>query len=210
MSLSRLHTARKALDDLAARGGTAFTDKTGRSWDLATYVEMATRTAVSQMWDEMQAGAMIRSGMDLIFTYTHSMEGSCPLCIPWFGKVLSLMSATAGYPALDEARAAGFRHTNCRCTWVADGSGQAAEVTNPVPIEQAAEVYKASQRQRLLERRVQAAGRREAAAMTPRGRTRARRGLAAAKAASAEHRQRTSLRMMKVTVQRRERPFGPR
>ncbi len=83
-------------------------------------------------------------------------------------------------------------------------------MTNPVPIEQAAEVYKASQRQRLPERRVQAAGRREAAAMTPRARTRVRQDLAAAKAASAEHQQRTGLRMMKVTVQRRERPFGPR
>jgi len=83
-------------------------------------------------------------------------------------------------------------------------------VTNPVPIQQAAEVYKASQRQRLPERRLQAAGRREATAMTPRARTRARRDLAAARAASTERQQRTGLRMMKVTVQRRERPFGPR
>lgn len=206
LSLSRIQAAQKALDTLASQGVTGFTDKAGRNWDLASYVEMATRTAVSNAWDDMQAKAMVRSGLDLVFTYTHSTEGSCPRCIPWLGKTLSLTGATRGYLTLDEAKAAGFRHPNCRCTWVGEGSGVAPEVTNPVAIEQAAAVYKASQKQRALERDVRRAGRRANAAITPHARTKARRELATARAASAEHRRRHGLRMMKVSVQRREHP----
>ena len=64
-----------------------------------------------------------------------------------------------------------------------------------------------SQRQRALERRVRAAGRRYEAAITPLARRSARVDLAAAKAASEAHRQQADLRIMKVTVQRWEHPF---
>lgn len=207
LSLSRIQAAQKALDDLASQGITGFTDRAGRNWDLTSYVEMATRTAVSNAWDDMQAGAMIRSGMDLVLVGTHSTEGSCPHCLPWLGRELSLTGATAGYPTLNEAKATGFRHPNCRCFWLPVGAGVMPEVTNPVAIEQAAVAYKASQEQRALERKVRAAGRRAHAAITPQERTRARRDLAAARAASAAHRQRHGIVMTKVGVKRREHPF---
>ena len=206
LSLSRIQAAQKALDDLTGQGITGFTDKAGRNWDLVSYVEMATRTAVSNSWDDMQHAAMLRAGIDLAVIGTHSTEGSCPRCLPWLGRTISLSGATAGYPTYGEARAAGWRHPNCRCFDVPLGAGIAPEVTNPIAIGQAAEVYKASQEQRALERKVRAAGRRASAAITPQARTKARRELAAARAASAEHRQRTGLRMMKVSVQRREHP----
>jgi hypothetical protein len=198
------------LDELASKGITGFTDKAGRNWDLATYAEMATRTAVSNAWDDMQASMAIRSGLDLVETGTHSTEGSCPLCIPWLGKTLSLTGATGGYPTVDEAKAAGWRHPNCRCFWTVTGSGYLVDVTNPVPLEDAAEVYKASQDQRAHERRVRVAGRRAHAAITPAAKARARRDLASARAASAAHREQYQLRIMQVTSSRRERPFGPR
>lgn len=209
LSARRIRAAQDVLDDLAQHGITGFTDRAGRNWDLASYVEMATRTAVSNAWDDMQAQAMTRSGLDLIFTYTHSTEGSCPLCVPWLGRSLSLTGATPGYPTLAEAKAAGFRHPNCRCSWTGEGMG-AMDVTNPVDLEQAAAAYKASQQQRALERKVREAGRRYHAAVTPQARGKARRDLATARAASAVHRQRHGVRMMKVSVQRRERPFGAR
>jgi hypothetical protein len=83
------------------------------------------------MWDELQAAAMVRSGLDLAVIGTHSTEGSCPHCVPWLGKTISLTGATAGYPTYDEARATGFRHTNCRC-FIAPLDGGAQDVTNPV------------------------------------------------------------------------------
>lgn len=210
LSYRRIQAAQDMLDDLAAKGVTGFTDKAGRNWDLATYAEMATRTAVSNAWDDMQHSAMLRAGFDLAVIGTHSTEGSCPHCLPWLGRTISLSGATAGYPTYDEARAAGWRHPNCRCFDTPLGAGIAPEVTNPVAIEQAAAAYKASQHQRALERKVREAGRRYHAAVTPQARAKARRDLAAARANSAAHRQKHGVRMMKVSVQRRERPFGAR
>jgi hypothetical protein len=208
LSLSRIQAAQKALDTLGRQGITGYTDRAGRRWNLTSYVEMATRTTVSQAWDDMQATAMIRSGLDLVRVYTHSLEGSCPQCLPWLGLVLSLTGATADHPTLAEAKASGFRHPNCRCSWAAVGAGVAAEVTNPVALDQAAAVYRASQHQRALERRVRAAGRRAHGAITPQARAKARRDLAAARAASDAHRHHEGLRMTKASIKRREHPFG--
>ena len=210
LSYRRLQAAQAMLDELATKGITGFTDKAGRNWDVATYAEMATRTAVSNAWDDMQADMAVRSGLDLVETGTHSTEGSCPLCIPWLGRKLSLTGATPGYPTLEEAKAAGWRHPNCRCFWWVIGGGYAVDVTNPVPLEDAAAVYKHSQEQRAHERAVRSAGRRAQAAITPQAKARARRDLASARAASAAHRQQHQLRIMKVTTRRREAPYGPR
>jgi hypothetical protein len=210
LSLSRIQAAQSALDEFGTRGITGFTDRAGRRWDLTSYVEMATRTAVSRAWDDVQAGALMRSGLDLVEVYTHSAEGSCPQCLPWLGRTLSLTGATRGYATLAEARAAGFRHPSCRCSWTALGAGVAAEATNPVALDRAAAIYKASQKQRALERRVRAAGRQAHAAITPASRAAARRELAAAKAASQTHRRLHHLAMTKVAVQRREHPFAAR
>jgi Phage minor capsid protein 2 len=210
LSLSRVQAAQKALDDLAAQGLTGFVDKAGRRWDLATYVEMATRTAVSNAWDEHQAAALTRAGVDLVLVSTHSTEGSCPQCLPWLGRTLSLTGSTPEYPTLADAKAAGFRHPNCRCSWAPVGVDMAEEVTNPADVERAAAVYRASQRQRALERRVREAHRRVAAAVTPAARAKARRELAAARAASEQHRERHGLVMTQASVRRRQHPFQAR
>lgn len=207
LSLSRIQAAQKALDNLGEQGITGFVDRTGRRWNLVSYVEMATRTAVSNAWDDLQADATARSGLDLVTVSTHSTEGSCQHCLPWLGRSLSLTGATHGVPTLDDAKAAGFRHPNCRCFWTPVGAGAMADVTNPVPLDRAAAVYKASQRQRALERKVREAGRRATAAITPAARAKARRDLAAARAASEAHRRKTGLRMTQASVKRREHPF---
>lgn len=210
LSLSRVQAAQKALDDLAAQGLTGFVDKAGRRWDLATYVEMATRTAVSNAWDEHQAQALVHSGVDLVVVGTHSTEGSCALCRPWLGRTLSLAGVTPGHPTLAQARAAGFRHPNCRCSWAPVGVAMVDEVTNPVDAARSAAVYTAAQRQRALERRVRAAHRANAAAITPHARNKARRELTAARAAAEQHRARTGLVMTQASVRRRQHPFAAR
>lgn len=210
LSLSRIQAAQKALDDLGEQGITGFVDRAGRRWNLVSYVEMATRTAVSNAWDDMQAAAMARSGLDLVTVSTHSTEGSCRHCLPWLGRTLSLTGATRGVPTLEEAKASGFRHPQCRCFWTPLGAGVMTDVTNPVPLERAAAAYKASQQQRALERKVREAGRRATAAITPAARAKARRDLAVARAASEAHRRRTGLRMTQANIRRREHPFRAR
>jgi hypothetical protein len=220
-SAERIRMAQKALDILTERGITGFTDRAGRNWDLLAYVEMATRTAVSNAYDNVLNAIMLNAGHDLIWTFTHSTEGSCPLCIPWLGRVLSLTGTTTGPVSivdaggqrvsvevsgtLNEARAAGFRHPNCRCGWVPFHDG--VDLTPPVPTAEAQALYEASQRQRGLERKVRAAGRRAATAMSPEARMQAKRDLAAARAASAAHRAAYGSKMTRHDAWVREHPF---
>lgn len=220
-SAERIRMAQKALDTLTDHGITGFTDRAGRNWDLLAYVEMATRTAVSNAYDNVLNAVMLNAGHDLIWTFSHSTEGSCPLCIPWLGRVLSLTGSTTGPVSivdaggqrvsvdvagtLNEARAAGFRHPNCRCGWVPFHDG--ADLTPPVPSAEAQALYEASQRQRSLERKVRAAGRRAATAMSPEARMRAKRDLAAARAASAAHRAAYGSKMSAHDAWIREHPF---
>lgn len=210
LSARRIRAAQAMLGDLADRGITGFTDRTGRRWDLASYVEMATRTVVSNAWDDMQAQAALRAGIDLADIGTYSQEGSCLKCLPWLGRTISLFGKTPGYPLLAQAKAEGFRHPSCRCFWVPRGLQSVPEVTNPVSPEESAQVYAASQQQRALERHVRAAGRAALTAVTPQARSKARRSLTAARAASASHRREHGLIMTKVGIQRRERTLGAR
>ncbi|MCW2904464.1 MAG: phage capsid protein [Streptosporangiaceae bacterium] len=225
LSLSRVQAAQKALDSLAEQGITGFVDTRGRAWNLASYVEMATRTAVSAAWDNMQGGALSRAGLDLVIVGTHSSEGSCPACLPWLGKVLSLAGAETGLTSIvdqagakhrvtiagtvDQARASGFRHPNCRCDLIPYLNGMDVGQVDwfAVPHPQAAAVYEASQRQRALERHVRDAARRRAVAVTPAARRAAQRDLDAARLASETHRKATGLRMTHARVRRREDPF---
>lgn len=210
LSARRIRAAQSMLDDLAEHGITGFTDKAGRRWDIASYAEMATRTVVSNAWDDMQAKAAARAGIDLADIGTYSQEGSCPACLPWLGRVISLTGETAGYPTLAQAKAAGFRHPSCRCFFVPRGLQSMPEVTNPVDPERAAAAYIASQKQRGLERQVRAAARAYESAVTPKARGDARRDLHAARNASEAHRVKHGVVMMKVSVRRRERPYGAR
>jgi hypothetical protein len=210
LSARRIRAAQTALDDLAERGITGFTDKAGRRWNLASYVEMATRTLVSNAWDDMQAKAAARAGIDLADTGTYSTEGSCPTCLPWLGRTISLTGTTPGYPTLEQAKAEGWRHPNCRCFFTPRGLSLMPEVTNPVDIAEAAAAYSASQRQRALERNVRRAGRAYESAITPKAKGNARRDLHAARNASEAHRVKHRVRMMKVSVHRREHAHNAR
>ena len=191
LSLPRIQAAQTALDALAALGIIGFVDRAGRRWDLTSYVEMATRTAVSNAWDDLHAAALVRTGLDLVRVSTYSLEGSCAQCRPWLGRVLSLTGATVGHPTLAAAKAAGFRHPNCRCFWTPLGTAVAADAVDPAALARAARVYAASQRQRALEREVRKAARRAHAAITPVARSAARRDLATARTVSDAHRRRT-------------------
>ncbi|WP_042400179.1 phage minor capsid protein [Streptacidiphilus carbonis] len=191
-SVPRIRVAQLALDALAAQGLVGFVDRAGRRWNLAGYAEMATRTAVSNAWDERQADELTRIGVDLVVVGTHSTEGSCRLCRPWLGRSLSLTGATPGFPTLADAKATGFRHPNCRCSW--GTPGMLTAVPSPTDLARSAAAYTAAQRQRTLDRRQRAAHRRMAAAVTPQARTTARRELG----------------LIRLDLRRRQHPFRER
>lgn len=97
---------------LESEGLTAITDKRGNSWDLLRYAEMLSRTKLTQAHNSGVANRMAESGYDLVIVSNHS--GSCRLCAPFEGKVLSVTGRNRGYTSVREAERNGLFHPNCR------------------------------------------------------------------------------------------------
>jgi hypothetical protein len=105
-------TAKRFREQLAERGVTGFKDRSGKMWNMSRYTEMVARTTTMEAHLQGTANRLAEQGHDLIKVSSH--RGACPLCTPWEGKVLSLTGKTPGYPTLEEAKAAGLFHPNCR------------------------------------------------------------------------------------------------
>ena len=99
----------------ASQGITAFIDKSGRSWNMATYYEMLTRTSTMQVFHQAKVNEYLAHGEDLVVVTYHTP--TCKKCAPWGGKILSLTGETKGYPTMEEAKASGLFHPNCRHTY---------------------------------------------------------------------------------------------
>lgn len=80
--------AQEALDRWATMGITGFTDRAGRRWDLASYAEMATRTAAQRAALDAHNAQLQAMGVDLAFVSDAPQE--CKRCRPWEGKILAL------------------------------------------------------------------------------------------------------------------------
>jgi len=70
------------------------------------------RTTTMEAHLQGTANRLVEQGHDLVKVSTH--RGACELCQPWQGKILSITGKTEGYPTLEEAKAAGLFHPNCR------------------------------------------------------------------------------------------------
>lgn len=173
--VTRVAAAQHVLDRLGAQGVTGFRDSAGRNWSLTSYVEMAVRTEAGTVAVDGHVSALRAAGLDLVVVSDSPRE--CPLCRPWEGKVLSLTgtvgsmivpSATGGpgvrmtvAATLEQARAAGLQHPNCRHTVSAFIPG----ATSLVKPKAEPAGYDAVQRQRGMERKVREWKRREALAL---------------------------------------------
>lgn len=126
---TRLRTAQRAWEELLARGITGFTDKVGRNWELASYVEMAARTGTAQAAVQGNLDRLAAAGIDLVVVSDAPQE--CKRCRPWEGKVLArtgpgARTVQALHGTQDrqvtvhvagsvlEAVEAGLMHPNCR------------------------------------------------------------------------------------------------
>lgn len=164
---TRQQVAQQTLNNFAAKGVTGFTDKIGRKWELASYVEMAVRTANARAALQGHVDRSLELGQDLMLVSNHA--ATCPICAPWGGKVLSITGKTLGYPTLDTAKAAGLFHPNCKHTltvWFQDLEGN-EEHRQEYYQEPDIEKYNAIQKQRYNERKIREWKRMEAVALTP-------------------------------------------
>ena len=157
---TRIEGSQKVLNEFANRGVTGFVDKSGRSWNLKTYSEMATRTVSARARVDGTLNRFQQNGEDLVVVSAHAE--SCPICDPWEGRILSISGDNERYPSVSEAEADGLFHANCThntTLWV-EGLTE-----KPEPVD-SAENYEERQQQRYLERNIRKWKRREVAAMT--------------------------------------------
>lgn len=138
------------------KGVTGFTDKSGRDWQLSSYVEMAVRTATTRAYNAAQVAEIQDHGGNLVFV---SDDGHpCPLCFPWQNVVLAIVP-DGKHPTVADATEAGLFHPNCKHHVARFQPG--VTVLPPrgewTPDMQAA--YDATQKQRAIERRIRAAKR---------------------------------------------------
>ena len=198
-ALTPATTQRLAWRELTRDGVTGYTDTAGRRWNLSSYVEMATRTAVQRAYNASHQARMTSVGIGY---FTVPGDGHpCPLCRPWEGAVIGPrpgvvreLSAVSGQPVtftvkatVDEARAAGLWHPNCRHTLTAYLPG-VTRTTAPRAWTDADQArYDATQRLRYLERQVRAYKREQAAALDDLDRQRAARKVRAYQAQIRTH-----------------------
>jgi hypothetical protein len=177
---------RSAWDRLVSQGVTGFIDRSGRGWNLSSYVEMATRTATGRAWNDGHLTRLDALGVTLV-TVSRTTDG-CALCAVWQGRILA-RTGTAGERTVDneltgdpmtvevagtvdEARAAGLMHPNCRHTFLPFIPG-VTRLDEPREHDQAAEDER--EHLRHLERQVRKEKRKEAGALDDTERRRAQR-----------------------------------
>lgn len=179
----------KAWQRLISGATTSFVDKAGRRWNLATYVEMATRTAARRAWGAQHEQTMLDHGMDLVSVVVGS--DACQKCAQWAGRILRIGPGPIGRVrvpradgdgevtvhvtgSLESARDQGWQHPNCRCRPVAylPGMTVTTDATTYDP-----ELEEQRERLRALEREVRKAKVDEASAVSPEQATEARRAV---------------------------------
>jgi hypothetical protein len=160
-AVTRREAAQIALNRFADQGITGFIDKSGRSWDMASYAETATRSATAQASVQGHIDKLVSNGYDLVIISDSPEE--CDLCRPWEGKVLSIRGETPGYPLLQDATTAGLFHANCthRTHLYVEG------LTRPYTNTENPDGYKERQKQRYNERMIRQWKRRLAVSTDP-------------------------------------------
>lgn len=191
--------AQGAWADLVAQGVTAFVDRSGREWRLTSYVEMGTRAALSRAAVEGQADVFRARGIRLVSV--DDQAGECERCRPFEHQVLALdggpgrrlvpnprtgeLVAVQVVATLDQARAAGLFHPNCRHTIRAYLPGISILLHQGRSADPAGNDARA--RQREIERHLRYWREQRAGALTARARDRAGERIATWDAAMGQH-----------------------
>lgn len=161
--ITRRQAVQEELDEFASRGISGFVDKNGRCWEMATYAEMATLTAIERATIEGYTETMKSHGYDLAIISSH--VGACPLCTAWEDVIISISGDTPDYPTLNDAEAAGCFHPRClhHISTYYDGISREGR-NHPREVEEPSVAYSARQQQRSYERKIRKWKRRMAVA----------------------------------------------
>lgn len=166
---TRIQASQKMLNEFASKGITSFVDKAGRNWDLGSYAEMCARTVGSHAALQGHIDRQVEVGEDLVKVST--IGTTCPICQRWQGVVLSISGNNPKYHSLEEAKASGLFHPNCKHTLgmfipELDGEGK----VEPEPYNDttySSQRNKLIEQQRANERNIRYWKKRRALAITP-------------------------------------------
>lgn len=166
---TRIQASQKMLNEFASKGITSFTDKAGRNWDLSSYAEMCARTVGSHAALQGHIDRQIEVGEDLV--KVSKIGTTCPICQRWQGVVLSISGNHPKYHSLEQAKADGLFHPNCKHTLVMhvpelDGEGK-VEPDAYDETTYSSQRNKLIEQQRANERKIRYWKKRKALAITP-------------------------------------------
>lgn len=191
---TRQQVTQRALDRWAMHGIRGFTDTAGRRWDLGSYSEMATRSAITNAHLDGRLDTFRKLGFTLYVV--SGGQSSCPLCNEWAGMVLSEQPHPEAQGTLSQARGSGLFHPNCGHSINVYQRGYSSEPMTRKDKKQAAVEYRQRQEQRALERHVREWKRREAVAISRDASDKARAKIREYQAALRQHTARTGQRRL--------------
>lgn len=146
-----------ATKDFLAKGIDAITYSDGKKVNIASYAEMALRTANHRAY--LMAEGKKRQEMGLYLVVVSAHATACELCVPWQGKIIiddvygGGSKEVGDYPLLSEAMEAGLLHPNCRHNLSTYFPGITTLPKVP-DMEGVEENYKREQQQRHIERQI--------------------------------------------------------
>ena len=152
-----------ATKDFLSAGINCIQYKNGARVNIASYSEMALRTANKRANLMGSAGKREEWGIHTVKVISHN--SACPICIPWQGKVYiddvygqgtKEESRKSGYPLLSEAVKGGMFHPNCKngCSTYYEGINQLPKKPTKEEKEEMTRRYNLDQRQRECERNI--------------------------------------------------------
>lgn len=167
-------TTREAIRETAAawsaNGIPALIDNAGRTWTPEAYASLVVRGNVRETVNATQDTRFNQFDIDLVLVTSH--VGSRPEHVPFQGRVYSRSGTNPNYPALSETgygTGEGIGGYNCAHELYAYTPGMEKSY-QPYPVKESEEAYKASQKQRYLERQIRKAKRDETLTRTPEAR----------------------------------------
>lgn len=146
-----------ATEDFLTKGVDAITYSDGKKVNIASYAEMALRTANHRAYLMGEGKKRQEMGLYLVVVSAHAT--ACELCVPWQGKIIiddvygGGSKEVGDYPLLSTAMEEGLMHPNCRHNLSTYFPGITALPKVPDE-EKALENYKYEQQQRYIERQI--------------------------------------------------------
>lgn len=142
-----------ATEDFLAKEIDAIIYSDGKKVNIASYAEMALRTANHRAY--LMAEGKKRQEMGLYLVVVSAHATACELCVPWQGKIIidGGSKEVGDYPLLSEAMEAGLFHPQCRhnLSTYFPGITTLPKVQDMKGVE---ENYKQEQQQRYIERQI--------------------------------------------------------